>query len=108
MQLELFLSNLEGTILNTDIVVNSPNQAILIAKQFFESNEYDLFRGQSGLWTVVSHLIRSNETEQKKTLEKYEFIDSWLQEKLNIDEKTGQGLIKAIYNNQIPNIKITF
>ena len=29
-------------------------------------------------------------------------------EKLNIDEKTGQDLIKAIYNNQIPNIKITF
>lgn len=28
--------------------------------------------------------------------------------KLNIDEKTGQDLIKAIYNNQIPNIKITF
>lgn len=65
-ELELFLSNLEGTILNTDIVVNSPNQAILIAKQFFESNEYDLFRGQSGLWTVVSHFIRCNETEQKK------------------------------------------
>ena len=28
--------------------------------------------------------------------------------KINIDEKTGQDLIKAIYNNQIPNIKITF
>ena len=40
-ELELFLRNLEGKILNTDIVVASPNQAILIAKQFFENNEYD-------------------------------------------------------------------
>ena len=29
-------------------------------------------------------------------------------EKLNIDEATGQNLIKAIYNNQIPNISIKF
>lgn len=29
-------------------------------------------------------------------------------EKLNIDKATGQNLIKAIYNNQIPNISIKF
>lgn len=97
-ELELFISNLQGKILDTDIVVTSPNQAILIVKQFLESNEYDLYRGQSGLWTVVSSFIRLDETEQKKALEKYEFIDSWLQEKLNIDDPDKRIAIAQHYH----------
>jgi hypothetical protein len=105
-ELELFLSNLQGKILNTDIVVTSPNQAILIAKQFLKSNEYDLYRGQSGLWAVVSTFVRLDETEQKIALEKYAFIDSWLQEKLNIDDLDKRIAIAQHY--RIPTNFVDF
>ena len=52
-----------------------------------------------------AELKRAADKDHKKKI-----CDSVLAEleKLNIDEKTGQALIKAIYANQIPNITIKF
>ena len=53
---------------------------------------------------------KEQEAREANKAHKKDVCDSILVElaKLSIDEKTGQDLIKAIYNNQIPNIKITF
>ena len=53
---------------------------------------------------------KDQEAREANKAHKKDVCDSILVElaKLSIDEKTGQDLIKAIYNNQIPNIKITF
>ena len=53
---------------------------------------------------------REQERREADKAHKKQVCDAILAElaKINIDEKTGQDLIKAIYNNQIPNIKITF
>ena len=53
---------------------------------------------------------KEQERREADKAHKKQVCDAILAElaKINIDEKTGQDLIKAIYNNQIPNIKITF
>ena len=66
----------------------------------------------------IAREVREKEEAERKEQERREadkahkkqVCDAILAElaKINIDEKTGQDLIKAIYNNQIPNIKITF
>lgn len=66
----------------------------------------------------IEREVREKEEAERKEQERREadkthkkqVCDAILAElaKINIDEKTGQDLIKAIYNNQIPNIKITF
>ena len=66
----------------------------------------------------IEREVREKEEAERKEQErrkadkahKKQVCDAILAElaKINIDEKTGQDLIKAIYNNQIPNIKITF
>jgi len=66
----------------------------------------------------IEREVREKEEVERKEQERREadkahkkqVCDAILAElaKINIDKKTGQDLIKAIYNNQIPNIKITF
>ena len=66
----------------------------------------------------IEREVREKEEAERKEQERREadkahkkqVCDAILAElaKINIDEKTGQDLIKAIYNNRIPNIKITF
>ena len=53
---------------------------------------------------------KEQEARKANKAHKKAVCDSILVElaKLNIDEATGQNLIKAIYNNQIPNISIKF
>lgn len=53
---------------------------------------------------------KAQEAREADKAHKKQVCDSILAEfsKLNIDEKTGKDLIKAIYNNQIPNITIKF
>lgn len=53
---------------------------------------------------------KAQELREADKAHKKQVCDSILAEfaKLNIDEKTGKDLIKAIYNNQIPNITIKF
>ena len=53
---------------------------------------------------------KAQEAREADKAHKKKVCDSILVElaKLNIDEQTGQDLIKAIYNNQIPNITIKF
>ena len=53
---------------------------------------------------------KEQERREADKAHKKQVCDAILAElaKINIDEKTGQDLIKAIYSNQIPNIKITF
>lgn len=53
---------------------------------------------------------KAQEAREADKAHKKKVCDSILAEfaKLNIDEKTGKDLIKAIYNNQIPNITIKF
>ena len=54
--------------------------------------------------------IKEQQAREANKAHKKAVCDSILVElaKLNIDESTGQNLIKAIYNNQIPNISIKF
>lgn len=66
----------------------------------------------------IEREVREKEEAERKEQERREadkthkkqVCDAILAElaKINIDEKIGKDLIKAIYNNQIPNIKITF
>lgn len=53
---------------------------------------------------------KAQEAREADKAHKKKVCDSILVElaKLNIDEQTGKDLIKAIYNNQIPNITIKF
>ena len=53
---------------------------------------------------------KEQEQREANKAHKKQVCDSIIAElaKLNIDEKTGQALIKAIYANQIPNITIKF
>ena len=53
---------------------------------------------------------KAQEVREADKAHKKKVCDSILVElaKLNIDEQTGKDLIKAIYNNQIPNITIKF
>ena len=53
---------------------------------------------------------KAQEARKADKAHKKKVCDSILVElaKLNIDEQTGKDLIKAIYNNQIPNITIKF
>ena len=54
--------------------------------------------------------LKEQQVREANKAHKKAVCDSILVElaKLNIDEATGQNLIKAIYNNQIPNISIKF
>lgn len=54
--------------------------------------------------------LKEQQAREANKAHKKAVCDSILVElaKLNIDEATGQNLIKAIYNNQIPNISIKF
>ena len=54
--------------------------------------------------------LKEQQAREANKAHKKAVCDSILTElaKLNIDEATGQNLIKAIYNNQIPNISIKF
>ena len=54
--------------------------------------------------------LKEQQAREANKAHKKAVCDSILAElaKLNIDEATGQNLIKAIYNNQIPNISIKF
>ena len=54
--------------------------------------------------------LKEQQEREANKAHKKAVCDSILAElaKLNIDEATGQNLIKAIYNNQIPNISIKF
>ena len=54
--------------------------------------------------------LKEQQDREANKAHKKAVCDSILVElaKLNIDEATGQNLIKAIYNNQIPNISIKF
>ena len=66
----------------------------------------------------IEREVREKEEAERKEQERREadkahkkqVCDAILAElaKINIDEKIGKDLIRAIYNNQIPNIKITF
>ena len=54
--------------------------------------------------------LKEQQAREANMAHKKSVCDSILAEleKLNIDEATGQNLIKAIHNNQIPNISIKF
>lgn len=42
------------TLRDNDIVVNNLNDALKLAEDYKKSGKYDLFRGQSGIWPLIS------------------------------------------------------
>jgi len=59
-----------------DIVVNSLEEAILAAEKLKEEG-YNLFRGQSGLWPVISNLNRLAKDEREQVVKKAFVIQSF-------------------------------
>lgn len=60
-----------------DIVVDSLEEALKLAENYKESGKYDWFRGQTGIWPLISSANRLNDEERNKAEEKLKRFDNW-------------------------------
>lgn len=60
-----------------DIVVDSLEEALQLAEDYKKSGKYNWFRGQTGLWPLVSSANRLNDKDRNEAEEKLKRFDSW-------------------------------
>lgn len=60
-----------------DIVVNSLEEAIKLAEDYKKSGKYNWFRGQIGLWPLISSGNRLNDIERNEAEKKLKRFDNW-------------------------------
>ena len=60
-----------------DIVVDSLEEALQLAGEYKRSRKYDWFRGQTGLWPLLSSANRLNDEERNEAEEKLKRFDNW-------------------------------
>lgn len=64
-----------------DIVVDNLEKALELAEYYKSSGKYDWFRGQTGLWPLVSSMVRLSDHEEfKKSEEQLRRFDNWVYE----------------------------
>lgn len=85
-RLEL-INKIAANINSIDIVVDSLEDALKIAFKYQESGKYNLFRGQSGLWSVISTFNRYSNDEQFEWQEKIALLRAWAKEEFNIEDE---------------------
>ncbi|MDD2449863.1 MAG: FRG domain-containing protein [Sulfurimonas sp.] len=87
---EKYLKNLNHIASNIaiyDVVVDNIDDALEVAMKFKENDEYDWFRGQSGLWPLISTFNRLSVDEQKTMLKKISLLQHWANETLNLQNE---------------------
>ena len=60
-----------------DIVVDSLEEALKLAEDYKESGKYNWFRGQTGLWPLISTGNRLNNFERNEAEKKLKRFDNW-------------------------------
>lgn len=60
-----------------DIVVDSLEEALKLAEDYKESGKYNWFRGQTGLWPLISTGNRLNDFERNEAEKKLKRFDNW-------------------------------
>lgn len=88
--IEYFAHNINSTL---DIFVDSMEDAITQANKLQEEG-YDLFRGQSGLWPVISNLNRLNEIDREKAKEKALIVENTLRQYNSFEEDQIVALLQ--------------
>lgn len=100
-ELELLVKNINYI----DIQVNTIEEAIEKANNL-KSEGYDLFRGQSGLWPVISNLNRLSEEEREQTIKKAFILEHILMKNCNF--KSKDELIAAQQHYKLPTNFVDF
>lgn len=60
-----------------DIVVDSLEEALNLAENYKKSGKYNWFRGQTGLWPLISSGNRLNDIERNEAEKKLKRFDNW-------------------------------
>lgn len=102
---ELLVHAIANNINYIDIQVNTIEEAIEKANNL-KSEGYDLFRGQSGLWPIISNLNRLSEEERDQTIRKALILENILMKNCNF--KSQDELIAAQQHYKLPTNFVDF
>ena len=83
------------TLRDNDIVVDNLDEALKLAEDYKKSGEYDLFRGQSGIWPLISSRNRLDDEGIYNANERLSYLFDWskknkLSENLDYVESIAQ------------------
>lgn len=98
------VNNIANNLTHLDIVVNSLEDAIKEANKL-KTEGYNLFRGQSGLWPVVSNLNRLNGSERDEAIKKAFVVQHFLNQNSMLSQ---DETIAALQHYGIPTNFVDF
>jgi hypothetical protein len=103
-EIEETVNNIANNITHLDIVVNSLEEAVEEVNKL-KTEDYNLFRGQSGLWPVVSNLNRLNGSERDEAIKKAFVVQHFLNQNSMLSQ---DETIAALQHYGIPTNFVDF
>ena len=76
-QINRFVEDFPKRRFSDDIVAGSVQETVSIAEAFREEGKYDWFRGQIGLWPLVSTYLRGSEEDRNVWVDQLGRFERW-------------------------------
>ena len=105
-EIELIINYIANNVTHLDIEVDSIEEAIIEVNRLKIEKGYDLFRGQSGLWPVISGLNRLDDENREQTLKKAFLIKQYISEFEKVNEQ--DKIIAVLQHYELPTNFIDF
>ena len=91
--IETYINNFPNIRNHRDIIVDTLEEALQVAEKYKVNNKFDLFRGQSGLWSLIPTANRISEEERVKSEKALFRLDTWARENnISTDNDYVEGI----------------